>query len=105
MPGGRAVGAGRGPHRLRQRLQAPDHPHPDWAAHRRGPAGSGDRVLPLGPGEKGIRSERALKLAVAEMDVQGVSTRKVAAVTEQLCGLEVTSGQVSRAAQALDAEP
>jgi putative transposase len=55
--------------------------------------------------EKGIRSERALKLAVAEMYVQGVSTRKVAAITEAPCGLEVTSGQVSRAAQALDAEP
>src|SRR3954447_21094742 len=54
--------------------------------------------------EKGIRSERALKLAIAEMYVQGVSTRKVAAITEQLCGLEVTSGQVSRAAQALDSE-
>jgi putative transposase len=54
--------------------------------------------------EKGIRSERALKLAVAEMYVQGVSTRKVAAITEKLCGLEITSGQVSRAAQALDAE-
>ena len=54
--------------------------------------------------EKGVRSERALKLAVAEMYVQGVSTRKVAAITEQLCGLEVTSGQVSRAAGALDEE-
>jgi transposase-like protein len=54
--------------------------------------------------EKGVRSERALKLAVAEMYVQGVSTRKVAAITEKLCGLEVTSGEVSRAAQALDAE-
>src|SRR5689334_12723773 len=54
--------------------------------------------------EKGVRSERALKLAVAEMYVQGVSTRKVAAITERLCGLEVTSGQVSRAAQALDDE-
>src|SRR6187399_938669 len=54
--------------------------------------------------EKGLRSERALKLAVAEMYVQGVSTRKVAAITEQLCGLEVTTAQVSRAAQALDAE-
>jgi len=54
--------------------------------------------------EKGIRSERALKLAVAEMYVQGVSTRKVAAITEKLCGLEVTSGEVSRAARALDAE-
>ena len=36
--------------------------------------------------EKGLRSERALKLALAEMYVQGVSTRKVAAITEQLCG-------------------
>lgn len=54
--------------------------------------------------EKGLRSERALKLAVAEMYVQGVSTRKVAAVTEKLCGLEVTSAQVSRAAEALDEE-
>jgi transposase-like protein len=54
--------------------------------------------------EKGVRSERALKLAVAEMYVQGVSTRKVAAITEQLCGLEVTSGQVSRAAAMLDDE-
>jgi transposase-like protein len=54
--------------------------------------------------EKGLRSERALKLAVAEMYVQGVSTRKVAAITEKLCGLEVTTAQVSRAAQALDDE-
>jgi putative transposase len=54
--------------------------------------------------ERGVRSERALKLAVAEMYVQGVSTRKVAAITEQLCGLEVTSSQVSRAAAALDGE-
>jgi putative transposase len=43
-----------------------------------------------------------LKLAVAAMDVQGVSTRKVAAITEQLCGLEVTGGRVSRAAAVLD---
>jgi len=35
--------------------------------------------------EKGIRSERALKLALAEMYIQGVSTRKVAAITEELC--------------------
>jgi transposase-like protein len=31
--------------------------------------------------EKGLRSERALKLAIAEMYVKGVSTRKVEAVT------------------------
>jgi transposase-like protein len=54
--------------------------------------------------EKGVRSERALKLAVAEMYVQGVSTRKVAAIAEKLCGLEVTSAQVSRAAARLDEE-
>jgi len=53
--------------------------------------------------EKGTRSERALKLALAEMYVQGVSTRKVAAITEQLCGFEVSSSQVSRAAHELDA--
>lgn len=52
--------------------------------------------------EKGLRSERALKLALAEMYVQGVSTRKVAKITEQLCGFAVTSTQVSRAAQDLD---
>lgn len=52
--------------------------------------------------ERGCRSERALKLALAEMYVQGVSTRKVAAITEQLCGFEVTSSQVSRATTELD---
>ena len=54
--------------------------------------------------EKGVRSERALKLAIAEMYVKGVSTRKVGAVMEQLCGLDVSSAQVSRAAAELDAE-
>ena len=52
--------------------------------------------------EKGLRSERALKLALAEMYVQGVSTRKVAAITEELCGINVSSTQVSRAAAELD---
>lgn len=52
--------------------------------------------------ERGTRSERALKLALAEMYVQGVSTRKVAAITEQLCGFEVSSSQVSRATADLD---
>ncbi len=54
--------------------------------------------------ERGERSERALKLAVAEMYVQGVSTRKVAEITQQLCGLEVSSSQVSRASERLDEE-
>ena len=52
--------------------------------------------------ERGTRSERALKLALAEMYVQGVSTRKVAAITEQLCGFAVSSTQVSQAAKQLD---
>jgi transposase-like protein len=54
--------------------------------------------------ERGERSERALKLAIAEMYVQGVSTRKVAKITEELCGTEVSSMQVSRAAAMLDEE-
>jgi putative transposase len=54
--------------------------------------------------ERGVRSERALKLAVAEMYVQGVSTRKVTEVMQQLCGLEVSSTQVSRATQSLEEE-
>ena len=52
--------------------------------------------------EKGLRSERALTLSLAEMDVQGVSTRKVAAIVEQLCGSGVSSSQVSRATAQLD---
>ncbi len=54
--------------------------------------------------EKGIRSERALKLAIAEMYVKGVSTRKVSDVVEQLCGTSVSSAQVSAAAKMLDEE-
>lgn len=52
--------------------------------------------------EKGLRSERALTLSLAEMYVQGVSTRKVAAIVEQLCGTGVSSMQVSRAVARLD---
>lgn len=54
--------------------------------------------------EKGIRSERALKLAIAEMYLKGVSTRKVTKVLEKMCGLEITSSQVSRASKELDDE-
>jgi putative transposase len=54
--------------------------------------------------ERGLRSERALKLALAEMYIQGVSTRKVAKITEELCGFEVSSTQVSRCTQLLDGE-
>ena len=52
--------------------------------------------------EKGLRSERALLLSIAEMYVQGVSTRRVKKIVEELCGMDVSSTQVSRAAAQLD---
>jgi len=53
--------------------------------------------------ERGQRSERALTLAIAEMYVQGVSTRRVSAILKELAGtLEISSTQVSRAAAQLD---
>jgi transposase-like protein len=52
--------------------------------------------------EKGLRSERALLLSIAEMYVQGVSTRRVKRIVEELCGMDVSSTQVSRAAAELD---
>jgi transposase-like protein len=54
--------------------------------------------------ERGSRSERALCLALAEMYVQGVSTRKVSKITEELCGCEISSSDVSRATALLDKE-
>ena len=54
--------------------------------------------------ERSERSEMALRLAVAEMYVNGVSTRKVKEVTEKLCGLEISSAQVSRLAAELDGQ-
>ena len=54
--------------------------------------------------DKGTRTERALNVALAEMYVQGVSTRKVITVLQALLGPEVaiSSTQVSRAAEQLD---
>jgi len=46
----------------------------------------------------------AWALALAEMYVQGVSTRKVKAVTEKLCGVALSSTQVSHAATLLDTD-
>lgn len=50
------------------------------------------------------RSEKALIAALAEMYVQGVSTRKVKAVTEELCGHEFSEASVSRIVVKLDEE-
>jgi transposase-like protein len=52
--------------------------------------------------EKSLCSERALTLTIAEMYVQGVSTRRVKTVIEQMCGTAISSSQVSRAAAQLD---
>lgn len=54
--------------------------------------------------EKGSRTEQAINIALAEMYVQGVSTRKVITVLQSLLGPEISlsSTQVSRASQALD---
>ena len=54
--------------------------------------------------EKGSRSDRALKSAIATMYVEGVSTRRVTKIMEQLCGFEVSSGQVSKLNKQLDHE-
>jgi putative transposase len=54
--------------------------------------------------EKGEKVEQALKLALAEAYVQGVSTRKAKKLTEELCGKEISSSQVSRFSELLDEE-
>lgn len=54
--------------------------------------------------EKGMRSERAIRVAICEMSVQGVSTRRVKNITELLCGYEVSSTEVSRVAKLMDEE-
>ena len=54
--------------------------------------------------EKGSRSDRALKSAIATMYVEGVSTRRVTRIMEQMCGFEVSSGQVSNLNKQLDSE-
>ena len=54
--------------------------------------------------ERGCRSERAMNLALAEMYVQGISTRKMIMVLQKLVGPEISisSTQVSRCNAALD---
>lgn len=54
--------------------------------------------------EKGTRTEQAVNLALAEMYVQGISTRKVIEVLQKLLGPEIaiSSTQVSRCMEKLD---
>lgn len=48
------------------------------------------------------RSERAFQLALIEMVIQGVSTRKVTEITETLCGTSISKSTVSRLCADLD---
>ncbi len=50
------------------------------------------------------RSEQALVSTLLEMYLQGVSTRKVAAITEELCGVSFSKSQVSALTSRLDAD-
>ena len=52
--------------------------------------------------ERYQRSERALVAALAEMYVQGVSTRKVKAITEELCGHSFSASSISAINKKLD---
>ena len=54
--------------------------------------------------ERYQRSEKALVLALVEMYVQGVSTRKVSRIVERLCGFSISASQVSALTQNLDAD-
>ena len=54
--------------------------------------------------ERYQRSEKALVSCLAEMYVQGVSTRKVKAITEELCGHSFSASSISRINQVLDDE-
>jgi len=52
--------------------------------------------------ERYQRSEKALVSALAEMYVQGVSTRKVKAITEELCGHSFSASTISQVNKNLD---
>jgi putative transposase len=54
--------------------------------------------------ERYQRSEKALVSALSEMYVQGVSTRKVKAITEELCGHEFSASSISAINKRMDVE-
>jgi putative transposase len=54
--------------------------------------------------ERYQRSEKAFVLALVEMYIQGVSTRKVQKIVEELCGVLVSASQVSALTKQLDTE-
>ncbi len=52
--------------------------------------------------ERYQRSEKAFVAALAEMYIQGVSTRNVTAITEELCGVDISASTISAATKRLD---
>jgi len=54
--------------------------------------------------ERYQRSEKALVTSLCEMYVQGVSTRKVKKITEELCGIEFSASTISNLNKQLDVE-
>lgn len=54
--------------------------------------------------ERYQRSERAFVTSLIQMYIQGVSTRKVKAITEQLCGYEFSASTISNMTKQLDNE-
>jgi putative transposase len=79
-------------------------PDPHGRGHLRGAAGALGRLLSQRPGARQPLPEQAMNLALAEMYVQGVSTRKVIEVLQKLVGPEVSisSTQISRCTALLD---
>ena len=61
-------------------------------------------LIPIIPGfERGSRMDRSLNLAIAELYLQGVSTRKVAKVMNEICGGNgVSATEVSQCCAQLD---
>lgn len=54
--------------------------------------------------ERYQRSEKALFAALTEMYIQGVSTRKVKAITEELCGHSFSASSISEITKKLDGQ-
>jgi len=54
--------------------------------------------------ERYQRSEKALIACLQQMVIQGVATRRVAKITESLCGLDFSRSQVSAICKQLDSE-
>ncbi len=87
----------------RNGLQTPPTQHPRRYSHLAGATGSGRHVLDATLPRYQL-NEKALVLALMEMYVEGVSTRKVREITEVLCGTSFSKSLVSELARQLDAE-